>query len=86
VVNVSQSVLSTNGYTEVRPKINGHDLGVLRFDRPGIETLRWKIPPRDGSEARIELIITPASHFPPDPRVLGAPIVSFGFVTREDGH
>jgi hypothetical protein len=86
VVNVSQSILRTNGYTEVRPKINGHDLGLLRFDRPGIETLRWNIPPRDSSEARIELIITPASHFPPDPRVLGAPVVSFGFVTSEDGH
>jgi hypothetical protein len=86
VVNVSPSILRTNGYTEVRPKINGHDLGPLRFDRPGIQTLRWKLPQRETSDARIELIVTPASHFPPDPRLLGAPVVAFGFVDRQDGH
>jgi len=86
VVNVSPSIMRTNGYTEVRPTINGHDLGARRFDRPGIESLRWNIPPRVSAAAIVELTITPPSHFPPDPRLMGAPIVSFGFVNSEDGH
>ena len=80
VVNVSPSILKTNGYTEIRPFINGHDLGAKRFDLPGLETMRWNLPPRDRATANVELTITPPGHFPPDPRLLGAPIVSFGII------
>jgi hypothetical protein len=86
VVNVSPSIIQTNGYTEVRPKVNGHDLGLRRFDIAGIEAMRWKLPPRDSAMATVELIMMPASHFPPDPRLLGAPVVAFGFVTSKNGH
>jgi hypothetical protein len=80
VVNVSPSILNTNGYTEVRPSINGHDLGPKRFDHPGIQSMRWILPPREKATANVELTIGPPGHFPPDPRLLGAPIVSFGIV------
>jgi hypothetical protein len=80
VVNVSPSIMRVNGYTEVRLNINGRDLGARRFDRPGIESIRWALPPRDAPEARIGFTVEPASHFPPDPRLLGAPVVAFGFV------
>lgn len=86
VVNVSPTLIRMNGYTEVRLTINGQDLGSRRFDRPGIEASRWNIPAKYTSDAMIELNITPASHFPPDPRLLGAPVVSFGFVKSKDGH
>jgi hypothetical protein len=85
VINVSPSIIRTNGYTEVRLKINGQDLGVRRFDRPGIEALRWDLPLRQGVQANIELNMEPVSHFPPDPRLLGAPVVALGFVTGENG-
>ena len=78
--------MRTNGYTEVRPTLNGKVLEPRRFDRPGIETLRWDLPKRDYANAIVELTFQPASHFPPDPRILGAPVVSFGFVPPNYGH
>jgi hypothetical protein len=79
-VNVSPSILKTNGYVNVRPSINGHDLGSLRFDKAGVETLRWDLPKGREAKANVELTFEPVGHFPPDTRTLGAPIVAFGFV------
>jgi hypothetical protein len=86
VINVSPSIMRTNGYTEVRPTLNGKVMEPRRFDHPGIETLRWDLPKRDYPNAIVELTFQPASRFPPDPRILGAPVVSFGFVTTKYGH
>lgn len=86
VVNVSPSILKVNGHVDVRPSINGLDLGVQRFNRPGIETLHWKLPVREQARASVEFTFEPAGHFPPDPRTLGAPVVAFGFVPIDNGH
>jgi hypothetical protein len=86
VLNVSPSLLSKNGYVEVRPALNGHTLETHRFDRVGIQSSRWNLPQRDNPVADVELTFQPASRFPPDPRLLGAPVVSFGFVTSNFGH
>jgi hypothetical protein len=79
VINVSPSIIGTNGYTDVRPSINGHSLEAQRFDRPGLETLQWNLPARRDPTAAIELNFEPPGRFPPDPRLLGAPVVAFGF-------
>jgi hypothetical protein len=85
VVNVSAVMIQKYGYTAIRLRINGKDFGSIRFDQPGIETRRWELPPRDSPEARVEFEFEPAGHFPPDPRLLGAPVVAFGFVPARDG-
>jgi hypothetical protein len=86
VVNVSPAIVKLNGYTGVALTIDGRNLGTRRFDRPGIQSIRWDIPARESPNGHIELNISPASHFPPDPRLLGAPIVSFGFTNEKNAH
>ncbi len=86
IVNVSPSILKANGHVDISPRINGRDLGVQRFDRGGLETMRWSLPARDQERATVELTFEPAGHFPPDPRTLGAPVVAFGFVPNTNGH
>jgi hypothetical protein len=86
VINVSPAILRTNGYVGVKPVINGYNLGLKRFEQPGIETLRWNLPPRRDSVATVEFTFEPAGHFSPDPRTLGAPVVAFGFVSSNNGH
>jgi hypothetical protein len=83
VLNVGPSVIQKYGYTSIGVKIDGKDLGTRRFEKTGIVKVRWELPARGRSEAHIEFDAEPHAHYEPDPRLLGAAIVSFGFVTRE---
>ncbi len=85
VVNISPDMLRDIGHTEVTVSLDGRPLGAKRFDTPGWQTARWDLPPAPAGSVQVEFKSDPVYHPPkPDSRVLGVPIVAFGFVTKEN--
>ncbi|HTQ57398.1 MAG TPA: hypothetical protein VMI94_23170 [Bryobacteraceae bacterium] len=80
VLNVGPQALLAQGYTESSVWLDGMRLGTIRSTAPGIRTARWPIPRGSAGSAAIEFRTTPPSQSPRDPRVLGAAVISFGFL------
>jgi hypothetical protein len=60
--------------------LDAKPLGRHEFTAPGCQTVRWPAPPGSAGVAKVEFRITPPYPAPkPDPRVLGLPIMAFGF-------
>jgi hypothetical protein len=84
VVNVSPALIQKYGYTSLQVSMDGKLLGSRRFESQGIQTVRWDLPggsPADTKSVRIEFDIYPKAVYPPDPRLLGIAMVSFGMVS-----
>ena len=85
MVNISPDMLRDIGHTEVTVSLNGRRAGAKRFDTNGWQSVRWDLEPAPAGEVRVEFRSEPAYHAPrPDTRVLGVPIVAFGFVAKEN--
>jgi hypothetical protein len=85
VVNISPEFLRAAGHAAVEVSLDGRAIGRARFDAKGWQTARWDLAPATAGEVEVGFRAEPAYHPPaPDTRVLGVPIVAFGFVTTEN--
>ncbi len=82
VANINPAILSSKSYVELDVVLDGHDLGHRKFNKPGVVSAQWDLPVRSNDEGQVEIVVDSAIHIPPDPRLLGVAIVSFGMVTR----
>ncbi|MGA2133527.1 MAG: hypothetical protein ABSH50_14630 [Bryobacteraceae bacterium] len=80
VLNVGPQALRAVGYAESTLRLNGAPLGSVRLSEPGIQSVRWPLPPGAPGSVEIEFETNPAYRAANDPRTLGAAIVSFGFL------
>ena len=80
VVNISPDMLRDIGHTEVELRLDGQPLGRKRFGAKGWQSACWDLSPAPAGEVQVEFTSDPEYHPPaPDSRVLGVPVVSFGF-------
>jgi len=81
VLSVGPQLLEALGHMDFSARLNGVPLGTARLTDSGIRTLRWPLPPGPPGTVEAEFQIDPPFHGPDnDPRTLGAPVVSFGFL------
>ena len=81
VLNVGPQLPATLGHTDFTARLNGVPLGTARLTEAGIRTLRWPLPPGPPGTVEAEFQTDPPYHAPgSDPRTLGIPVVSFGFL------
>jgi hypothetical protein len=81
VVEIGQQVLAAIGHSDFTASLNGAPLGTARITDAGIRIIRWPLPPGPTGTALVEFHAEPAFHAPGgDPRTLGEPIMSFGFL------
>jgi hypothetical protein len=81
VLNVDQPLLAALGHSDFSARLNGVPLGTARLAQPGIQTVRWPLPPGPPGTIEAEFHADPPYHAPGnDPRTLGAAILSFGFL------
>lgn len=77
-VNVGDELIARNGASMVEVRMNGRQVGVYRFTRPGEQTVRWSLRGTARGLAAMELLATPP--IKAGNRVLGIAVMSFGFL------
>ncbi len=73
-------LLQFPGAGDFSVRLNGLPLGSIRLAHAGIRVARWPLPPGPPGSVEVEFLASPPHHAGRDPRLLGAPIVSFGFL------
>jgi hypothetical protein len=87
VANVSPALIQKYGYSHLRVSLDGTVLGSKRFESAGIHKVRWSLPGGKPGPVRVAFDVEPKAVYPPDPRLLGIALVSFGMVIpASNGH
>jgi hypothetical protein len=81
VINVGPKLMQAVGHSDFSARLDGRVLGTAQLTEPGIRILRWPLPPSAPGTVEIEFQAAPPFHASgADPRLLGAAILSFGFL------
>jgi hypothetical protein len=75
-----EAVLNMSAPIGFTARLNGVTLGTTRSTGSGVRTVRWLLPPGPPGTVEIEFQSDPPFHPPGDPRTLGVPVISFGFL------
>lgn len=79
-VNIGPDFIREIRSTRVRVSVNDTLVGEQEYTKQGWQTSRWPVPPGAPGPVTVEFRVEPEYHpWNGDPRVLGVPIVSFGF-------
>jgi len=80
VLNIDPPLLAALGHIDFNVKLNGVPLGTTRVSELGVRTLRWPLPPGPPGTVQAEFQADPPFHSTNDARIVGAGVVSFGFL------
>ena len=83
-VNIGPELLRDVGHLDAEVRIEARSIGKASFTAKGRQSTRWELAPGQAGEVTVELVAH-AYHPPaPDARVLGLPVVGFGFVGERE--